>query len=58
MSCIPVPIVKLTTVESTDLDEATEAGIHYQYDQETETSPIILACLKREANIDYQYQSL
>ena len=56
MSHIPVPTDKLTAVESTNLEETIKAGIHYQYDQET--SPINLACIKREANIDYQYQSL
>ena len=56
MSRIPMPTVKLPAVESTDLEEVIEAGIQYQYDQEK--SPINLACIKREANIDYQYQSL
>lgn len=31
MSHIPVPIAKLTSVESTDLEEAIEEGIQYQY---------------------------
>ena len=51
MSCTSVSIIKLTAVESTDLEELIEVGIQYQYDQET--SPIKLACIKREININY-----
>lgn len=55
MSHIPVPIAKLTSVESTDLEEAITEGIQYQYDQEA--SPIKLAHIKWEVNINYQYPS-
>ena len=53
MSRIPVPRAKHRAVESSDLEEAMEVGIQYQ-----ETSYINLSRIKREANIDYQNQSL
>ena len=56
MSRIPAPVAKLTTVESTGLEEAIEAGVQYQYNHET--FPINLTYIKRKANIDDQNQSL
>ena len=55
MSCTSMSIAKLTAVESTDLEEVIEVVIQYHYDQET--SPIKLACVKQEININYHYQS-
>lgn len=55
MSRIPAPITKVAATESDGLEEAMQAGIESQCNQES--SPIKMARI-REAKVDYQYLSL
>lgn len=54
MSRIPAPITKVAATESDGLEEAMQAGIESQCNQES--SPIKMARI-REAKVDYQYLS-